>query len=393
MNHKLSIITALVILAVGIPVWAVGPTVSNVAASQRADGSNIVDVYYDLADPDTPSLYVGLLVSTDAGTTYSVTPQTFQAGSDIGWGVKPGTRRHIAWRAAADLPKVEGLSYAAKVMADDGPGGAYSGELVHIAAGSFLMGNSGAGDDGKHPSREELPQHSVQLPDYWIGKYEATRGEYRKFIEAGGYSRSAFWSSDGWKWKEAEKGTQPDHWAAQENWGSGTFTQTDKHPVVGVTYYEAEAFCNWAGGRLPTEAQWEKAARWTGSRANVYPWGDVWDKEKCNNSRDSLCPGRQTAPVGSYPAGVSSYGCCDMAGNVWEWCKDWHNWESYTQTPPEGWVDPQGPTTGSYRLLRGGSWYSNNSNYARCASRSYCFFLTPENSWNDAGFRIVRFRP
>jgi len=390
MNRKFTMLAGLVMLAVGIPAWAAAPGVSNVTACQRTDGSKTVDIYYDLADPDTASLYVGLLMSTDGGATYSVTPGTFEAGSDIGWGVKPGTRRHIAWKAGADLPNAEGQNYAAKVMADDGTGGRYFGEMIHIPAGSFLMGNSGAGDGGAHPCPDEIPQHSVQLSAYRIGKYEVTRGEYRKFIEVGGYSRPAFWSSEGWKWKEAEKRTQPDNRAAKQNWGSGTFTQTDNHPVVGVSYYEAQAFCRWAGGDLPTEAQWEKAARWTGSHPNVYPWGDVWDEEKCNNSRDSLCPGCRTAPVGSYPAGVSPCGCCDMAGTVWEWCKDWHSWEYYRQTPPGGWVDPQGPVTGSYRVLRGGSWYSNSSNYMRCAYKLYCFFLTPENSWNDAGFRIAQ---
>lgn len=151
------------------------------------------------------------------------------------------------------------------------------------------------GNTGSEPasSADELPQHSVNLSGYSIGKYEVTRGQYRQFMNAGGYTNPAFWSSAGWAWKGTR--TEPDYWAASQDWeypygdGSGWFTQTDDYPVVGITYYEAEAFCNLAGGHLPTEAQWEKAARWTGSYPNVYPWGDVWDAEKCN-SRDDTNP-------------------------------------------------------------------------------------------------------
>jgi len=263
-------------------------------------------------------------------------------------------------------------------------------EMVYIAPGSFLMGNNGS---EPNPNLNELPRHSVTLSAYWIGRYEVTHGQYRQFMEAGGYSHSSFWSTDGWTWKTNASRVQPTYWSASQNWGPtpGPFTLTDNHPVCGVTYYEAEAFCKWAGGRLPTEAQWEKAARWSpvAGRANVYPWGDSWDPAKCNCSGDTLYPGYQVAAVGSYPAGAGCYGCMDMAGNVREWCRDWYSTDYYSQTPAGGWVDPTGPSGGglSYRSIRGGS-YMTGDDSNRCAYRWE--LREPTEAFACDGFRFAR---
>lgn len=270
--------------------------------------------------------------------------------------------------------------------------------MVYIPAGAFQMGNSGLGDDIAYSSPDELPAHTVFLSGYWIGKYEVTRGEYRRFINAGGYANSAFWSADGWSWRTINGVTQPqNYWDAAQDWGTGSFTQSENHPVVGITYYEAEAYCNWAGGHLPTEAQWEKAARWDG-HARIYPWGDVWDYQKCNNLSDTNSAGGgfesyQTAPVGSYPQGASFYGCMDMGGNVSEWCKDWYDENYYSQTPAGGWIDPQGPLSSGAgtprRVLRDGNWVYDGTNGFpfRCAYRD---FLPPEGSYFIYGFRLAR---
>lgn len=265
------------------------------------------------------------------------------------------------------------------------------GEMIYIPAGSFLMGNNGSEPDS--PTGEN-PQHSVYLSGYYIGKYEVTRGEYRAFMDAGGYTNSSYWSSAGWSWKGSR--TEPEYWEATQDWGTGPFNQTDNHPVVGVTYYEAVAFCNWAGAHLPTEAQWEKAARWTGSHPNVWPWGDTQDFERCNGWIDHQTAGGgyqkyQTAPVGSYPAGASPYGCMDMAGNVWEWCSDGFSYEYYSHTPPGGWIDPVNREPGStgWRVLRGGSWSYDGGSY-RCASRAYGFLMGGGDIEGSYGFRIVR---
>jgi len=253
--------------------------------------------------------------------------------------------------------------------------------------GSFLMGNNGS---ESYSYSNELPQHQVTLSAYSIGKYEVTRGQYLQFINAGGYSYPHCWSALGLDWLEDHPRTQPNCWAEHQDWHSdGGFDQTNDYPVVGLTYHEAEAFCNWAGVTLPTEAQWEKAARWDGASPRVYPWGSVWDKEKCNNNDDSLyTPGTKyrTVEVGSYPAVVSYYGCLDMAGNVTEWCKDWYGSSYYSTPPTGGWIDPQGPATSSSRVLRGGDW-SMPQDGMRCA---YRYHYAPGYENNRFGFRVVR---
>lgn len=247
----------------------------------------------------------------------------------------------------------------------------YTGEMIYIPAGSFDMGTPDS-YTAKH-SEHEHPQHPVTLSAYSIGKYEVTRGEYRAFMNATGRAIPLWWD-------------------AVQDWGTGNFTQTDNHPVVGVTYYDAVAFCTWAGGHLPTEAQWERAARWNAStgHANEYPWGDTWESEWCNNRFDSNSAGGgyakyQTAPVGSYSSYPSPSGCQDMAGNVWEWCQDWYSDTYYSQSPAS---DPQGPASGNYRVERGGSWF--NTDYAanvRCAVRADS---DPSNDSYSHGFRVAR---
>ncbi len=253
-------------------------------------------------------------------------------------------------------------------------------EMIRIPEGSFLMGNNGT----SYSDDDEFPEHSVNLPEYWISKHEITRGQYRQFMKAGGYSESSYWSSEGWDWRVMVTRSQPAYWAEVQDWGTGNFTQTENHPVAGVTYYEAEAFCNWAGGRLPTEAEWEKAARGTGDPPNMWPWGGSWNVENSNNWLDHNVAGGgyqkyQTAPVGSYPAGASPYGCMDMAGNLYEWCKDWYM--TYPGNPnPIDYTD-------EYRSIRGGGWYFGGESGSRGSAR---YYYLPYDSWYSLGFRMVK---
>jgi Sulfatase-modifying factor enzyme 1/TIR domain len=195
--------------------------------------------------------------------------------------------------------------------------------------------------------------------DYWIDKYPVTNEKYRAFVLADGYGNQAYWSSDGWKWKTEENISSPEYW---------NDTEWDKadHPVVGVSYYEAEAYAKWAGKRLPTEREWEKAAR--GEDGREYLWGDEFDQEKCNSAETHL---KHTTPVTQYPNGVSPYGCYDMAGNVWEWCADWYDKKK-----------------GS-RVLRGGSWLGVPETL-RVSNR---FRNDAGSRYNFLGFRLAQDLP
>jgi formylglycine-generating enzyme required for sulfatase activity len=208
--------------------------------------------------------------------------------------------------------------------------------MVLIPAGAFWMGS----DAGR---ADERPRHRVSLDAYEIDIYEVTNARFARFVDAGGYANQALWSPAGWAWRTRFHVTQPDRWT-DSRWNGPT------QPVVGVSWYEADAFSRYVNKRLPTEAEWEKAARGTDER--VYPWGSDWDPTRTNGPPG----GRQTAPVGSYPAGASPYGVHDLAGNAWEWVADWWSPDYYASSPAD---NPPGPPAGTEKGFRGGSWFSS----------------------------------
>jgi formylglycine-generating enzyme required for sulfatase activity/Cdc6-like AAA superfamily ATPase len=243
---------------------------------------------------------------------------------------------------------------------------AFEPETVRVPAGEFLMGSDPGVD--KDAQSEEQPQHTVELPAYRIGRYPVTNAEYRHFVEAGGYTEQwrHCWTEAGWAKKEKQKWTEP------RLWQKGKYNQPDQ-PVVGISWYEAVAYCRWLSEqtsrpyRLPTEAEWEKAAR--GSAGRIYPWGNAWDETKLNSEKGG--PGRPTS-VGEYsPEGDSPYGAADMAGNVFEWCatkmpKD--NYKSYPYDVQENEWTAEYLEGTDVRVLRGGSWCGYQHGF-RCAFR------------------------
>ncbi len=157
----------------------------------------------------------------------------------------------------------------------------------------------------------------------------------------------------------------------------------DNHPIVNVSWEDASAYAQWAGATLPTEAQWEKAAR--GPDGRLFPWGDYVESVKRRSA--TLNDEEQTKPVGSYPEVSSPYGAQDMTGNVWQWCADWYD-ENYYQNCPAR--NPSGPPTGALRVLRGGRWFYNQPNFFPAAYRNYC---TPKHWLSLCGFRCVMGSP
>ena len=250
-------------------------------------------------------------------------------------------------------------------------------QQVWVPAGTFLMGTDEATIREiveQNPPRwmdralgSETPQHSVQLTrGFWIDRYEVTNAAFRAFVDAGGYRDRALWSEPGWSWLGQQDASRLPHNCGGE----------PNAPRVCVTWFEAEAYARWRGGRLPTEAEWEYAARGPDSRR--YPWGNAFDATRCNVV-DSTGP----KPVGSHPEGASWVGAHDMAGNAMEWVHDWLDPGYYALGVKD---DPAGPDSGSIKVEKGG-WWGSNPFVARSAYRH--FEDPPDYKDKHIGFRIV----
>jgi formylglycine-generating enzyme required for sulfatase activity len=233
-----------------------------------------------------------------------------------------------------------------------------------VPAGEFWMGAQHTDPSGRNYDRDamdnESPVYKAIVDAFDIGRYPVTVGEFRDFVQENGYKRAEWWSPEAYG-----KFAEPDRWELQ--------LQYPNRPVVGVSWYEAAAYCAFAACRLPTEAEWEWAARRDETRK--YPWGKEKPEPSRLNYELSL---RQLTPVGIYPAGATPDGIFDMAGGVWEWCSDWYG--PYTTSPEP---NPAGPAAGSNRVLRGGSW---NDSFIRAATRNR---YPPETRRNNIGFRLI----
>ena len=251
-----------------------------------------------------------------------------------------------------------------------------------VPAGEFTMGSTqaevdvavaqceaivGVGNCQDINLESEMPQHKVDVAEFWIDETEVTNKMYAQCVAEGGCTPPSDTTS----------------YTHDSYYGNPQF---DAYPVIYADWYQATAYCEWAGRRLPTEAEWEKAARGTDGR--VYPWGDAFDGTKLNFC-DKNCPAdwadktaddgyADVAPVGSYPAGASPYGALDMAGNVWEWTKS--KYVAYPYKDGDGRNDENGTDD---RVLRGGSWYDDGF-LVRAANRS---FVNPDVGNGDIGFR------
>lgn len=223
--------------------------------------------------------------------------------------------------------------------------------LVFVAEGEFAMGSF-----NDYP--DEGPIHLVNLSDYWIDQTEVTNGMYAKCVAD----------------KKCEPPELSSSFSHESYFNNAEF---ENYPVIHVSWDDATAYCTWAGRRLPTESEWEKAARGTDER--LYPWGDAAPNLNLLNYKSNV---GDTTPVGSYPAGISVYGAFDMAGNVREWVNDWYN-ATYYQVAPES--NPPGPGSGNYKVLRGGSW----DNYFFGVRVAFRDRVEPSSTSYSIGFRCA----
>ena len=268
-------------------------------------------------------------------------------------------------------------------------------ELVTVPAGEFWMGGEKSWEGGLVAR--------IYVPEFHIARYPVTNAQYKLFVDAGGYHEQLYWTKAGRAWRQG-KGQQDgrEHKEWPEGWQDGQYPpERASHPVVNVTWFEAMAYCHWLAEvtgkpyRLPSEAEWEKAARGgvqipkpqnpnelvdNPIPKRVYPWGNKLNPAKANLSIGDEQVGG-TSPVGIYPGGASPYGVEDLSGNVWEWCSSLY--QEYPYDPDDGREDPE--AEGS-RVLRGGSWINSGERGARCAYRDYdhpAFFV------GYSGFRVV----
>jgi len=239
-------------------------------------------------------------------------------------------------------------------------------EWILIPAGEFTMGADGSAD------ADERPAHKVHLDNYYIGKYEVTNRHYESFVDATNH-------------RVPENCCDPRYniWR-----GKDSLPGTDETPVVNVSWDDAVAYCKWAGGRLPTEAEWEKAARGTDGRK--FPWGnDPASTNRANFTAESFTfwEGPATlAKKDQYEFGRSPYGAYEMAGNVWEWVQDFYDADYYKNSPPK---NPQGPSNGKDRIVRGGSW-QNTPEILRTTNRNK---HAPEDRRTYIGIRCAKDAP
>ncbi len=283
------------------------------------DGDTVLyDVYFDMG------FVVPLTKVADHQSAVSFDPGTLSGNTIYSWRVRAFDQHGVystgpVWRFTT------------------GDGSVIPGEMVTIPAGNFEMGCDTAHNGGYPCPETEVPLHTVYLDTYRIDKYEVTNAQYAQCVANGGCNAPAYNFSN----------------TRTSYYDDPSYAN---YPVIYVSWYDATNYCYWAGKRLPTEAEWEKAAR--GLTVSAYPWGD--NNPTCslvNGYIGSLCVG-DTSAVGSYPEGASPYGVMDMAGNVWELVGDWFQNDYYSFSSPS---NPQGPTSGSLKVARGASWEESES--------------------------------
>jgi formylglycine-generating enzyme required for sulfatase activity len=308
---------------------------SPVPADSATNQSVTVNLSWTCSDPDGDSLTYDVYFGT-----LSPPPQVSSGQSATTY--NPGTLAHSTtyyWRIVAHDNNDHTTSGPVWSFSTTSGGGVAG--MVLVSAGPYSMG-------ADYQSPTSLPIHTVNVPAFYMDIYEVTNAQYKAFCDS---TSRAYPPDPGFS-------GMPDYF---------TNTAYMNYPVVNVDWYDARAYAAWAGKRLPTEAEWERAAKGNADNRQ-WPWGDTWVAANANIYNNPADGYTYTSPVGNYPNGISPAGCYDMAGNVWEWCEDdWHDNYNIGGRPDDGsaWIDNP---RGSGRIGRGGSW-SGGSPYSRCAGR------------------------
>jgi formylglycine-generating enzyme required for sulfatase activity len=422
------------------------PTVTQVTANQRTDGSGIVDIAYNLNVAVGDKCAISVVISNDGGNTWTITPSSGALSPSGALTNVSNGQRTITWNSKLDLPGVFGTNYRIKVTADDGK--TLAG-MIAIPGGTFQMG-----DSFSEGYSNERPVHTVMLSSFYMSRYEITNQQYCDFLNSA-LGQGAVTVTSNVVYKAGSGTSYPycdtyqSSTYSQINWSGSSFTVRSKSgrsmandPMVQVSWYGSVAYCNWRshvegreqcynlstwvcdfsknGWHLPTEAQWEYAAR-GGLAGKRFPWGDTisqtqanffsttdsYDSSPIKNKyhpiwNDGVYP--YTSPVGFFDGslryksdynwasslnsyqtfnGGNGYGLYDMSGNVLEWCNDWYGYySSASQT------NPAGPATGTTHVRRGGYWFYGYGGvyFCRVAYRNYEGY--PHNRSYYCGFRV-----
>jgi sulfatase modifying factor 1 len=351
--------------------------ITNITASQS--GKNI-ELSYSLTGKEEIKAYeIKLYVSTDGGSTWQ--GPLIAVTGDVGKAQTAGTGKSITWDVLKEpgFTQLKGGNIQFKIKAFyNNAGNSGDIEMVWVEGGSFMMGSN----DGEE---DEKPVHEVNLKGFYMGKYEVTRGQFRKFVEATNYQTEAEKDGGAWIWSSEEQ-----KWVKKEglNWkkdakGNDCYKNKENHPVIFVSYNDAIAYINWLKSttnkkfHLPTEAEWEYAAK-GGNKNSLYKYAgsdNIDEVAWYGNDND------ETHPIGTKKA--NTLDIFDMTGNVWEWCSDWYDKNHYQYSMKN---NPEGLLTGDYRVLRGGS-FSNSSLNCRPANR---YNNEPSDSYGLLGFRLAQ---
>lgn len=347
----------------------------NLAVSQSED---TVRIYYDLwSGSDMESYLIDLDVSSDGGNSFNIIPKLTSGA--IGYGVKRGNSNQINWVPLKEGIELVGDKFIFRLKLSV-PGSSHEVEFIKVVGGTFELG-----DSFEQGEFDERRLNKVHLDDYEISKFEITNTQFSLFLKTYGSNKVKSGEFEGEKLiYENERGLK---------YVSGVWRPVsgyENFPVVGVTWYGAIEFCKFNRYRLPTEAEWEYAAREQGQKIIFGNGSNVANTRQINYTEISLLDSSEIKElksnpiyqqsVGAYPPNI--LGLFQMSGNVWEWCQDWYSF-NYDTTKH---INPTGPWLGNYKVIRGGA-YNSSSKAVRVFERS---FIAPHRYSNDIGFRVAR---